>query len=198
MAPKFVNHEKKRFEIICLSYDLLIENGIHNFSIDALIKHLNMAKGTFYHYFSSKDDLINAMMDGLIQDFMHSCSQALKKAKSIEEKLEKLFEIYLADTKESRDFLNLYNEYLLFYTHKGNALAYKINSDYNTYMKEKLIQLFVEEIQKGRLKEESLLFINALLATVDGFLIHSAILKEESLSKELRSYLSNFIKLIEH
>ncbi|MFN3639288.1 MAG: TetR/AcrR family transcriptional regulator [Flavobacterium sp.] len=39
--------------------DYILEvNGVHDFTIDKLVDYLEIAKGTFYKYFASKDDIL--------------------------------------------------------------------------------------------------------------------------------------------
>lgn len=45
--------------IINVAFDLIINNGLEEFSIAKLAKELNCTKSSIYNYFKSKDDLLN-------------------------------------------------------------------------------------------------------------------------------------------
>ncbi len=197
MAPKIVDREQKRLEVITLAYDFLTKHGLKNFSMDTLIKYLNMGKGTFYHYFDSKEDLINSMLHALMQDYMLACDRRFKSANTLLAKLETLFEVYLIDSKSNRDFLNLYNEYLLLYNHGENSVASAINSNYHIYITTVLKNAFNQAIKAGDVNKEAIPLVHTIPATVDGLLLYSFILDDFDLNYEVRTYLENFLHLIQ-
>ena len=48
---------------------LLIDQGLPDSSVDDIAAHAGVAKGTFYHYFASKADLVEALRTHFIDDF---------------------------------------------------------------------------------------------------------------------------------
>lgn len=196
MAPKIVDKDKKRLEILHKSYDFLIKNGLENFSIDSLLKNLNMSKGTFYHYFNSKDQLIHKMMNEFTNSYILYCDEKIKNSKTLKNKLEVLFEIYLKDTKSNKDFLKLYNEFLLTYSSNTQRKIYNINNNYIKYLSLTIETAIKEEIEKGLIKKESIYLSSSLNATLDGMLLYSFIIEEYDLHKEVQNYINNFILMI--
>ena len=55
--------EDRKNEILDTANRLFVELGYDNTSVERIIKELNLAKGTFYYYFKSKADLIEAIAD---------------------------------------------------------------------------------------------------------------------------------------
>lgn len=51
--------QKKRQYVIDVALKMFIEKGFDKVSVNDIIKATNLSKGTFYHYFNSKDDIIN-------------------------------------------------------------------------------------------------------------------------------------------
>lgn len=49
---------KKKLEVIKIAIRLLAENGYHSTSVEEIAKESGMAKGSFYKYYSSKEDLL--------------------------------------------------------------------------------------------------------------------------------------------
>ncbi len=52
----------KRDNLLAAARELFIENGIYNTSVDAIVRHANVAKGTFYLYFEDKEALLNEIV----------------------------------------------------------------------------------------------------------------------------------------
>lgn len=59
------NNTRKEREIILLNAakKIFAENGYHEASIDEIIREADVARGTFYLYFSSKRNIFNAILD---------------------------------------------------------------------------------------------------------------------------------------
>ncbi len=55
--------EERRLEIIKTAEKLFKENGYRNTPIDAIIKEMGVAKGTYYYYFKSKEDVLAAIVE---------------------------------------------------------------------------------------------------------------------------------------
>jgi len=66
--PKIVDKEQKRLEIASKSKELLIEKGIAKLTVSEVAKNAGIGKGTIYQYFSSKDDIVFAVIDAYIED----------------------------------------------------------------------------------------------------------------------------------
>ncbi|MBT3219988.1 MAG: TetR/AcrR family transcriptional regulator [Proteobacteria bacterium] len=54
-------------EILDVALKLFAERGYSNTSVQAIINTIGIAKGTFYHHFSSKDALLDALIQRWIQ-----------------------------------------------------------------------------------------------------------------------------------
>ena len=67
--------EERRLEIILTSEKLFRENGFSNTSVDAIIKEMGVAKGTFYYYFKSKEDVLEAIVGHTIEQIVTMAEQ---------------------------------------------------------------------------------------------------------------------------
>ena len=65
-------HDERRGEILDAAQLLFNSQGYDSTSVNAIIEHLGISKGTFYHYFSSKEDLIAGIAE---RDRAQSCSE---------------------------------------------------------------------------------------------------------------------------
>ncbi|QGQ95719.1 TetR family transcriptional regulator [Paenibacillus psychroresistens] len=83
--------KKKRDHVINVALSMFIEQGFENVSVDDIIKATNTSKGTFYHYFNSKEDIaaeVNRKQMDLIQAWV---GQPTSKVESLEGHINRLF-----------------------------------------------------------------------------------------------------------
>lgn len=186
----------KRKQIVLDSYDYLVKTGIKNFSLNGLLKDLSIAKGTLYHYFKSKDEIIFEIFTQITKQYIEDSSKKLLEENTLEGKLEVIFEIYLVDNKKNNDALNLYRELMNVSDFMNHKTLEDSNLEYITYMQDSLIRVFKEEIENKNIKKEALDFINTFIATADGMLFYSYTLKNFNLQNEYSLFLKNFIKLV--
>ena len=76
---KSEKHDKKKEAIVVASIALFVKKGMEKTTLSDILKEAGISKGTFYHYFSSKDDLLKSIiliinqkmlepMDGILAD----------------------------------------------------------------------------------------------------------------------------------
>lgn len=74
MARTVKDKEERRIEFIETAQRLFIENGYYNTSVDDMVKEMGVAKGLFYYYFKSKEDLVSQLVDhlwdGAVDDYL--------------------------------------------------------------------------------------------------------------------------------
>ncbi len=70
---------------------LFLQNGYNNTSIQNIIDAMNIAKGTFYHYFKSKDELLDAIVDQMTTELSEHLRPILDTDKNGIEKLNEIF-----------------------------------------------------------------------------------------------------------
>jgi AcrR family transcriptional regulator len=63
-----MEHDERRNDIIDKAEKLLTKHGYDNTSVAAIIDKVGIAKGTFYHYFKSKDELLDAIVDRMLHE----------------------------------------------------------------------------------------------------------------------------------
>lgn len=61
------NPEERKMEIVYTAKKLFKEKGFQNTSIVDITKEIDIAKGTFYYYFKSKEDVLDAVVETLIE-----------------------------------------------------------------------------------------------------------------------------------
>ena len=65
MVRVLKKHAQRKMELVKAAWDLFASLGYEETTVQAIIDRLKISKGTFYHYFSSKEDLLDAVIQGL-------------------------------------------------------------------------------------------------------------------------------------
>ena len=56
-----VHSNDKKQQILKATLEMIAENGLHNTPMSKIIKKSKVSAGTIYHYFPSKEELINTL-----------------------------------------------------------------------------------------------------------------------------------------
>lgn len=64
--------ENRRQQIIDCARELIEEQGLAKMSVRAITEKMGVARTLFYHYFPSKDDLVDAVLDAYADEFVVS------------------------------------------------------------------------------------------------------------------------------
>ncbi|MBI5904042.1 MAG: TetR/AcrR family transcriptional regulator [Deltaproteobacteria bacterium] len=67
-----------REALIRYGTEILTEKGFHSTGIDEVLKHVGVPKGSFYHYFSSKDEFGLAIIDNYAAYFARKLDRLLR------------------------------------------------------------------------------------------------------------------------
>ncbi|OPH58580.1 amine oxidase [Paenibacillus ferrarius] len=82
---------KKRDVMMEVALTMFMEKGYENVSVDDIIAATHTSKGTFYHYFKSKDALISALYTKQIELIQDWVKQPPSKVQSLEGHINRLF-----------------------------------------------------------------------------------------------------------
>lgn len=63
MARIVKEHDERYADFLGIAQELFYRNGYEQTSVQEIITELGVAKGTFYHYFASKAELLNALVE---------------------------------------------------------------------------------------------------------------------------------------
>jgi len=99
MARIVKEPEVRRSEILDVAQRFFYRKGYEQTSVQDVITEIGIAKGTFYHYFSSKLDLLDAVIERMIEQTLQSLQPLVEDEQlSALEKFERFFS-NLADWK---------------------------------------------------------------------------------------------------
>ena len=77
--PRTKPPEERRDELMNAAQRLFLENGVGPTSIEQITDGADVAKGTFYLHFASKDDVLLALRERFVRDFLSGLKIAIGK-----------------------------------------------------------------------------------------------------------------------
>lgn len=60
--------EERKKELTGIAYRLFLDMGYDNVKVSDIVKEANVAQGTFYYYFKTKEDVLYAILENMIRD----------------------------------------------------------------------------------------------------------------------------------
>jgi AcrR family transcriptional regulator len=193
--PKIVNKEEKTNFICEEAYKVFVDVGIDDFSLNKFISDINMSKGQFYHYFSTKEQLIYQVMSKKSFDLINNIKEKYQYEESYIYKINLIFEIYLNQEKSYRDLRKLYINTLHMYIASNDDEIKEFNNNVYKNIFNTLEQIFDDEIQKGNFRHDSKNLAKSLCATADGMFLLSVMLENYDLKTKLTNYFLEIEKL---
>jgi len=137
MARSNKNHDMNREALIKIALDLFLENGYENTTVTQIMKAANLSKGGMYHYFASKEEILNAVIQfGLMQEIERL--RVTVSALPVEERLPGFARN--TDVGEFASKLLRYSN-----QHRDSIVAYKVR-ECNTHL---AIPLLTEILEQG-------------------------------------------------
>lgn len=73
--------KERKEEIVAAAGELFLTKGYDNTTMKDVMVRLNIAKGTIYHYFASKDELLDAVIDKVAEEELQRLQLIAKKTK---------------------------------------------------------------------------------------------------------------------
>lgn len=89
--------DDRRNQFIDAAEELFKENGVVDTTVAAIVKEVNVAKGLFYYYFKSKDDVIEAISQKYNRQMKNSLQKAIDASNDFDDRLRS----FLTNTMES-------------------------------------------------------------------------------------------------
>ncbi len=110
MSRRAAKKDLTRTQILSAAADLFAEQGYENTSIDEITKKADIAKGTFYYHFHSKEDVVIALKKDSFTDAFPKAMDALSNGSSPIRVLEKVLLERAAWTEKNPELTKVFFE----------------------------------------------------------------------------------------
>ncbi len=80
MVPRTINRHERRAQLVAAATDAFARQGVAATSVADIVRAAGVAQGTFYLYFTSKDDVILAVVEGVAETMLTSLQGRLDTA----------------------------------------------------------------------------------------------------------------------
>ncbi len=178
--------EQRREEFINAAEKLFKENGVVETTVNAIVKELDVAKGLFYYYFKSKDDVIEAISKKYNDSFKKSI-MAHSSANNYDEELNECIENIITSFKTM--WSNLHGETANI---DLTILSSRTIDEAKQSASEVLKKIFDEGIEKDVLNiKNSEYYANTLVSGISD-LIHD----ENASIQDIKNFIMDFINQV--
>ena len=194
--PIVVNKEEKIKQLCEQAYTELIHKGVDNFSLNRFVSSIDISKGQFYHYFSTKEELIFEAMSQKSLEIIEMADMYIDQAKSLQDKLTILFSIYISDDEESENFRKLMLDMFHIYMHSNDPRVKQYNRELYEWIDQKLKEIFDAIGKKENVDIQTPILVKSISATADGMYLRSLMVESYDLKYELTQYFIEIEKLM--
>jgi AcrR family transcriptional regulator len=108
--PKIVDKDKRRSEIAHKAIEVLARKGFQSATIQDIADAAGLGKGTIYHYFKTKEEILMAVSGEIFLEMERSLGAALLRMDEPEERLAALIQESLNITEELEHLYIIYTD----------------------------------------------------------------------------------------
>lgn len=143
MARVMKRKEDRRTELLDVVENLFVNNGYERITIGDIVENVGIAKGAFYYYFKSKDDVLNAVIQRFVEKMKEKADVIENDIDlSLTERLQEIVKVLL-------NFGGLKNEMIEYIHSENNMILYRLTeTQIETYIApviSRIIRLGVRE-----------------------------------------------------
>lgn len=180
--PKIVDKEKKRIEIARKTMPLIARYGYENTPIRIITTEVGIGKGTFYEYFTDKEDILNEIIQLIFADWIKWVNNKIGNT-------DDPLKVLLFMLKDGTNLDATLEQNMIIYVDLWRWAVSDKRSDksilkfqhYLTEGRKAVIEIIRDAQNKGLVKMEvdPLAIAAVWLALIDGISLHYMILKPE-------------------
>lgn len=175
------------------------ENKIDNLTLNAILKHLGISKGSFYYHFKSKDDLLFQAINPLIKNQTQEFKQNIKKLNNLKEQFLLLFEPFVIDPNND-NLKHIENFYInLFFKEYTNQSKFLNTKKLYTKIKNDRKSLLIQALKYNDIKVDKKLttLIEFVDITMMFYYWSNKILYNKQTNNEIADLIDMLCNLIE-
>ena len=171
--PKIVDREQKREEIAKLSISLLAKSSFSKLTVSQVAKNANIAKGSIYRYFSSKEDILFAIIKHIMSEYDKEVTKNIESSSCIEDKVLSLFQLCISKNSIDEKRRKIYKDFTSICLSKSNQKMVNFQEEIRVKYIQWLKNILADGIKNQRLKSEAIEFVDGLFAMAEGILLLS-------------------------
>lgn len=187
--------EKKR-NIALSCKGLFVENSFSDITINQIARAANISKGSFYDYYSNKEDVIFELTSILLQENFAKEEKKLKKYISTKDKLKSLFSFFYKP--ESKDLRTLYLNFTAICLTSNNDSIKKFHTEYTNKYHTWLTKIIDLGVKNNELIPKSINYSRFIENTVNGiFISNVSTYNTCNLKYEINLFIDKLFNLLE-
>ncbi len=165
------NKNKKRLEITKLCYSLILSEGFCNITVSQIAKKANIAKGSIYKYFESKEDILFSLIKTIQDEYDSEVKAEIEKSESIKERVLALFTLCIKDDEINQNRRKIYKEFSSICLSKSVEKMLGFQDDIKKRYILWLREILSDGVKKGEIKKSSIDLSDGLFAMAEGVLL---------------------------
>jgi AcrR family transcriptional regulator len=104
--------EQRRQQILNAARKLLFKNGLNAISVNQIARQAELAVGTIYFYFRSKEEIFAVLQEEGLQLLLKDVRRALEGSADARESLHNIAQAYLHFSREQKSYFDVINYFL--------------------------------------------------------------------------------------
>ena len=104
--------EERRQQILDASRTLLFKNGLHAISVNQIARQAELAVGTIYFYFRSKEEIFAALQEEGLELLLADVQRALDEGPDARASLHNIAQAYFNFSQEHKNYFDVINYFL--------------------------------------------------------------------------------------
>lgn len=133
-----VKNNDRKESLVKIAFEMFLSNGYENTSVDKIIEEAKIAKGTFYYYFESKEQLLEEVVGLMLDNQSKHAEEILNSNISIPEKIVGIILSYTPNEIENTIKNTIHNN-------ENIVLHQKLNKE----LIERMIPILTEVVKDG-------------------------------------------------
>lgn len=178
---------QKKQAILKAALTLFNERGFDGTPTSLIAKEAGVATGTLFHYFKTKEELINSLYLSIKDDMLAELVKLIEKETTLEGKLERAFKDSIYIDLKNPEYYKFYSQFCY------SPYITKLTKEQAMQRFEFLINLFKQAQQDGVLQTYSMEFIFEIIAGIYKATVEHLINNPE---EDAQTYIDNAYEVI--
>jgi AcrR family transcriptional regulator len=137
------NPEERRMELIDTAESLFSQKGYDDTAVSDIVKRINVGQGTFYYYFKSKEDILEAVAEKIVAPIAETIQNISKGDEDPATQVNSILNCILKAASSETGFMKLMHQ-------KGNYLLHdKLEEALETRISTSIAEVIIKGMEEG-------------------------------------------------